>query len=136
MSTSTLKEQVIDGNIPDNVGAYFSVVRAEMLEFVPPNATAILDVGCADGTFGSLLKKQRHVEVWGIEPNQFAANSAAQKLDRVMCDAFERSLALPAAKFDCIIFNDLLEHLVDPQGASLHSKECYRSIQSDSCINT
>jgi 2-polyprenyl-3-methyl-5-hydroxy-6-metoxy-1,4-benzoquinol methylase len=117
MSTGTLKEQATDGNVPENVGPYFRVVRSEMLEFVPPNATAILDVGCADGTFGSLLKKQRHVEVWGIEPNQSAANSAAQKLDRVICDAFDRSLALPAGKFDCIIFNDVLEHMLDPASA-------------------
>jgi 2-polyprenyl-3-methyl-5-hydroxy-6-metoxy-1,4-benzoquinol methylase len=120
---STLKEQMTDGNVSENIGPYFRVVRPEMLEFVPPNATTILDVGCADGTFGSLLKEQRDVEVWGIEPNQSAANSAALKLDRVICNAFDRSLTLPAGKFDCIIFNDVLEHLVDPQDALLHCKE-------------
>ena len=116
-----------NGNSPDTVGPYFCVVRPEMLEFVPPNATAILDVGCADGTFGSLLKKHRHVEVWGIEPNQSAANSAAQKLDRVICSAFDRSLGLPAGKFDCIVFNDVLEHLVDPQDALSHCKELLKN---------
>jgi 2-polyprenyl-3-methyl-5-hydroxy-6-metoxy-1,4-benzoquinol methylase len=68
-------------------------------------------------------RNSAHVEVWDIEPNQSAANSAAQKLNRVICDAFDRSLALPAGKFECIIFNDLLEHLIDPQDALLPSKE-------------
>src|SRR5215475_6407456 len=113
--TGTSKEQLPNSDSSDSVGPYFRVVRAEMLEFIPPDATAILDIGCADGTFGSFLKKKNTVEVWGIEPNQSAANVAAQKLDRVICSAFDRRLALPSGKFDCIIFNDVLEHLVEPE---------------------
>ena len=77
---STLKEQMTDGNVSESIGPYFRVVRPEMLEFVPPNATTILDVGCADGTFGSLLKKtapccsSMHRIEWGegnhLEPDQ------------------------------------------------------------------
>jgi 2-polyprenyl-3-methyl-5-hydroxy-6-metoxy-1,4-benzoquinol methylase len=102
---------------------YFNVKRPEMLQYIPEEAFEILDVGCADGTFGSLLKKERNVKVWGIEPNQPAAKLASQKLDEVICGFFDRDLELPLNRFDCIIFNDVLEHLVDPFDALLYCKK-------------
>ncbi|GAB4369313.1 MAG: hypothetical protein Kow00121_09120 [Elainellaceae cyanobacterium] len=98
-------------------GGYFQSERHEMLNYVPRDAKKILDVGCAGGSFGQLLKQERFVEVWGIEPNETAAIAATPRLDKVICDVFSDTLALPEAYFDCIIFNDVLEHLVDPYSA-------------------
>ncbi len=102
--------------------AYTQLQRDEMLSFIPKNASTILDVGCALGLFGQLLKQKREVEVWGVEINESAASSAALKLDKVVCGAFNKHLNLPSKKFDCIIFNDVLEHLVDPYDALIFAK--------------
>ncbi len=106
---------------------YFEYVNQEMLRFVTQNSRRILDVGCACGGFGQLLKDTRPVEVWGIELNERAAAVASQRLDHVICAGFDSSLSLPIHSFDCIIFNDVLEHLVDPFAALLYCKELLRN---------
>jgi 2-polyprenyl-3-methyl-5-hydroxy-6-metoxy-1,4-benzoquinol methylase len=103
------------------------VDRHEMLDLIPEGASIILDVGCAIGGFGEILKSERSCEVWGVEINEQAASVAAQKLDKVICGAFDKSIDLPINKFDCIIFNDVLEHLIDPYSALLHAKTLLRT---------
>jgi len=102
--------------------AYFKKERNEMLHRIPKDASIVLDVGCAVGSFGQILKSERLVEVWGIEISEYAASIAAQKLDKVVCGAFDENLDLPKKSFDCIVFNDVLQHLVDPYSALLYSK--------------
>lgn len=95
--------------------------RPEMIAFVPPTARTVLDVGCWHGAFGSLLKRIRsNVSVTGIEPNPEAASTAASRLDRVIAGEFP-SVEL-AERFDCIVFNDVLEHLILPQEALIASR--------------
>ena len=90
--------------------------RAEVLPFVP-EANRILEVGCSYGGFGQLLKgRSNSPEVWGIEPEPKAAEVAASRLDRVIVGDFP-ALAPVGERFDCVVFNDVLEHLVDPWGA-------------------
>lgn len=101
---------------------YFQVQRHEMLEYIPQRVSTLLDVGCASGSFGKLLKAERSVEIWGIEPNERAAEIAAKTLDKVICAAFDSSLNLPKQSFDCIVFNDVLEHFVDPYSALAYCK--------------
>lgn len=106
--------------------AYTQKQRYEMLRYIPQKASIILDVGCAVGCFGQLLKAERSVEVWGVEVNEYAASIAAQKLDKVICGDFGKNLNLPSQGFDCIVFNDVLEHLVDPYSALMYCKELLR----------
>lgn len=106
----------------EDFGIFFVKKRHEMVDLIPASASFILDVGCAVGGFGEILKSRRSCEVWGIEINEEAANIAAQKLDKVICAAFDETLELPNGRFDCIIFNDVLEHLVDPYSALLYAK--------------
>jgi 2-polyprenyl-3-methyl-5-hydroxy-6-metoxy-1,4-benzoquinol methylase len=105
---------------------YFQQERQEMMRYIPQRSHTILDVGCGSGSFGQLLKAKRHVEVWGIELNEHAASVAAQKLDHIVYGAFTSNLSLPKRGFDCIVFNDVLEHLVDPFAALLYTKELLR----------
>lgn len=94
---------------------YYDNPRPEMLEFVPPSARTILDIGCGSGAFGAALKS-RGAEVWGLEPSA-AAEQAAERLDRVIQRPIEGAGdELPLGHFDCIVFNDVLEHFVDPWG--------------------
>lgn len=96
---------------------YFEYARPEMLPFVPPECRRALDVGCGQGNFGELLKKNRPVEVWGIEPVAAAVAKAAPKLDHVIEGIFAPEADLPRESFDAVIFNDVLEHLMDPAAA-------------------
>lgn len=97
-----------------NFDQYFQQDRLEMLNYIPETAKYILDVGCSSGGFGQLLKEKYSSEVWGIEPNHAATESTSTKLDKVICSMFDSSVSLPEYYFDCIVFNDVLEHLVDP----------------------
>lgn len=96
-----------------------------MLPFIPQNAATILEIGCSAGTFGKLLKDERPgVEVWGIEPNEEFAGLAESRLDNFACATFQAGLPVLEGKmFDCIVFNDVLEHLVNPEQTLLDSKE-------------
>ncbi|MGA2151464.1 MAG: class I SAM-dependent methyltransferase [Geobacteraceae bacterium] len=94
---------------------YYSLSREKILHYIPDNAIRILDIGCGEGNFGGLLKTRREVEVWGLELNDAAALKAAEQLDKVICGDIETDYeTLPDNYFDCIVFNDCLEHLLNP----------------------
>lgn len=94
---------------------YYSNDRQEMLSFLPKKAKRILDVGCSDGSFASVVKKMNNAEVWGIEYMDKEAKKAEQRLDKVFSGPCENFIDdLPDNYFDVIYFNDVLEHLVDP----------------------
>lgn len=94
---------------------YFTHARHEMLAFVPQNAKHILEMGCASGVFGGQIKQRQTAEVWGLELDVAAAARASQNLDKVFQGTLEDHLgSLPNGYFDCIICNDVLEHLSDP----------------------
>ncbi len=102
---------------------YYNYIRNDMLEFVPDNAKKILDVGCGAGKFGELLKQNRKCEVWGVEPVSIVADAASKLLDKVICSKFEEPIDLPEDTFDCVVFNDVLEHIIDPWEAIHLSKK-------------
>ncbi len=121
-SKNLMPETAASAYKSEDFDAFIQKERHEMLRYVSKEASTVLDVGCAVGSFGELLKSNYPVEVWGIEINEYAATEAANKLDKVICGAFDENLDLPQAKFDCIVFNDVLEHLVDPYNALLYAK--------------
>ncbi len=92
---------------------YDDCERREVVPFIPPGAKRILDVGCARGGFGALLTDR---EVYGVEPNPEAATVAAKRYRHVYRGVFP-DVVPEGEVFDCTIFNDVLEHLVDPYAA-------------------
>jgi 2-polyprenyl-3-methyl-5-hydroxy-6-metoxy-1,4-benzoquinol methylase len=87
-----------------------------MVAFVPAGARRILDVGCGQGCFAARLKSERGPEIWGIELDPIAAGMAAERLDRVLTgDALALAPTLPDGHFDCVVLNDVLEHLLSPE---------------------
>lgn len=94
---------------------YYDNVRHEMLKYLPNNAKKIIDVGCGNGAFASVVKEKNTAEVWGIELMEEEARVAETVLHKVFigpCEEFIQDL--PESYFDVIYFNDVLEHLSDP----------------------
>jgi 2-polyprenyl-3-methyl-5-hydroxy-6-metoxy-1,4-benzoquinol methylase len=101
----------------DKPEGYFSCPRSELIPLVPSNAKRILEIGCAEGGFARALRLARptsQLEIVGVELCETAAIEAATVLDRVIVGNVER-MDLPYQDyFDCVMFADVLEHLVDP----------------------
>jgi len=94
---------------------YFSLQRREMVQFVPQSARQVLEVGCGKGHFAAGLKKERAIHVTAIEPFPQAHAEARMRVDRLIPLQVEEAFCeLEDASFDCVIYNDVLEHLVDP----------------------
>ena len=119
--TSPIPNQNLDLSIKP--AGYYTQTRPEMTNFVPKNASKILEVGCGEGLFGGQLKQKLHAEVWGVELDNNAAALAQKKLDKVLVGDISQLISrLPEAYFDCVVFNDVLEHLVDPFSVLLQIK--------------
>ncbi len=85
-----------------------------MVPFVPVGARTVLDVGCSHGRFGAVLKERDPtVHLTGVEPDPDAATGARAHYDRVVDGYFPDALP-EGSSFDCIVFNDVLEHVTDP----------------------
>lgn len=117
--------------VPDHESTYHGVIdlrvdnnsHTRVIRYVreagSPDRGPILDVGCSSGYFGEALKKLGY-QVWGIEPHPTAAVEASKRLDQVYSGSIETFLADPVisggAKFQFVIFGDVLEHVIDPVG--------------------
>ncbi|OGU15590.1 MAG: hypothetical protein A2X61_03210 [Ignavibacteria bacterium GWB2_35_12] len=110
-------------NINNKTDSYYEGERREMLEFIPAECRRILEVGCGAGKFGYSLKLRSKSEVWGIEMNEKQADKAKQLLDKVICRGLETNLKdLEDGYFDCIVFNDVLEHIAYPNDVLIDLK--------------
>jgi 2-polyprenyl-3-methyl-5-hydroxy-6-metoxy-1,4-benzoquinol methylase len=89
-----------------------------MIDYLPATATSVLDVGCSSGAFGSEVRKHGCVtRLIGLEPNEEAAELARSVYDEVVGGRFPDEIRqLPAGeRYDAIYFNDVLEHMQNPE---------------------
>jgi SAM-dependent methyltransferase len=97
---------------------YHEVSRSDILSFISQPPGTVLDIGCAGGTTGRLLKQKfPGTRVIGIEPNLSAAAQARQFLDVVVSKGVEEidpALDLGGNEIGLVLLMDVLEHLVDP----------------------
>ncbi len=84
-------------------------VLAEMLAAQIPQRSSVLDIGCGDGTIGSLIAQLRpDIFIQGVE---FLVRPGC----KIACRAFDgSSLPFPDASFDVCLFVDVLHHTQDP----------------------
>jgi SAM-dependent methyltransferase len=102
---------------------YYEQPRTEMLSLLPEPCHRVLEIGCGSGVFGATVKALRGAEVWGLEPEPTAARVAQGRLDRVLDCPFPDDDLLPEKYFDCVVMNDVLEHMVHPERALARAKE-------------
>jgi 2-polyprenyl-3-methyl-5-hydroxy-6-metoxy-1,4-benzoquinol methylase len=94
--------------------SYEPTLRLEMLDFVPKNATSILEIGCGRSQFANEIKKRQACTITAIEPDSVMANEAMANHDKVIEQPVEEALSNLEEQYDCILMIDVLEHLVNP----------------------
>jgi SAM-dependent methyltransferase len=84
-------------------------VLAEMLAAQIPRGARVLDIGCGDGTIGSLVAQLRpDISIQGVE---FLVRTEC----KIECGVFDgASLPFPDGAFDVCLFVDVLHHTQDP----------------------
>ncbi|MDE8345477.1 MAG: methyltransferase domain-containing protein [Acidocella sp.] len=99
------------------VTEYPDFANPELLEKIPLSAKTILDVGCAKGALGAdYLRRNPNARVLGIDLDEAAIHHARGRISEVFCGDVEANpmpFDVPEG-IDCIIYGDVLEHLVDP----------------------
>lgn len=102
-------------NMDHKPDGYYKSERENMLKYIPDGVKSCLEFGCGNGGFSALIKREFGAECWAIEINETAAAEAGEKLDKVInSDAVEALNDIPDRYFDCVIFLDILEHLITP----------------------
>jgi 2-polyprenyl-3-methyl-5-hydroxy-6-metoxy-1,4-benzoquinol methylase len=96
---------------------YYNSEKPAIVSLIPEGPNVVLDIGCATGRVGRILRDQNKAsEIVGAEIFVLAAEEAAKHYDRVYGGDVEL-LSLPCKEyFDYVICGDILEHLRDPWG--------------------
>lgn len=99
-------------------GRYFATARREIMPWLPPQVSRLLDVGCGTGAT-TLAVREVHPVAWagGIEYVDAVADRAEPHVDRLWRgDAALAPLEeeIPPGTLDLVLCLDVLEHMVDP----------------------
>ncbi len=96
----------------EKYGSKGDCVRFErMLNLVGRN-NKVLDIGCHDGTIGSLLIKNNN-EVFGIEANDVMSAIARKKGLKVIVQDIDAGISFKNGFFDIVVAGEIIEHIVN-----------------------
>jgi len=94
---------------------YYFGARDDLIDLIPSGTNTILEVGCAGGMTGKLLKERGFKEVVGIELVPEIARQGEPYYNKLFIGDVETiDIPFENGHFDCILYGDVLEHLVDP----------------------
>jgi 2-polyprenyl-3-methyl-5-hydroxy-6-metoxy-1,4-benzoquinol methylase len=102
---------------------YYSNSRSEIVPFVPKEARTVLDIGCGKGHFLKQVRDTTGAETWGVETEKGMALEASSNADKIITGNVESIIdSIPDKYFDCIVFNDILEHIIYPENILINIK--------------
>jgi len=94
-------------------GIYGGAMREDLAQLVPQSAKTILDVGCANGGFGEMMRlKCPDIELTGVEMNPVMAQNAVCHYNKIYTKKIETINF--KTTFDHINCGDIIEHLDNP----------------------
>jgi 2-polyprenyl-3-methyl-5-hydroxy-6-metoxy-1,4-benzoquinol methylase len=82
-----------------------------------PAGARVLEFGCATGYLSEVLAKRLGCSVTGVELSAEAAESAREHCEKVVvgdAETLDLERVLDGARFDAVMFADVLEHLREP----------------------
>ena len=89
--------------------------REDLMAYVPLTAQKVLDVGCARGLFGDLLKRRQKCSVTGIDSDYELLAATGERLDKILHGNIEEIVENGnLGVYDCIVCGDVIEHLSNP----------------------
>lgn len=99
-------------------GNYQSSLREDVSPFIPKTARSALDIGCGAGGFGTTLRRALgpSARIVGVDPveSNVERSASSRAFDEVLHGYFPQALAGRDETFDLVVFNDVLEHVLDP----------------------
>lgn len=106
---------------------YHNFLNPELADLFAHPPGVMLDIGCAAGLFGELVKKRYPgAKVVGVELNRAAAEAARTRLDYVFDRRIEEvdlaEAGILPGSVDTVIIADVLEHMYDPWQVMLRLK--------------
>jgi O-antigen biosynthesis protein len=112
---------------------YYSQVRSEIVDLVPPATKRLLSIGCGSGATEKHIKElYRIAEVSAFEREGSVSDTLRSNVDSVnIGNVEENPLPYPDEHFDAVLTLDVLEHLVDPEKIL---KECKRVMKPDGVL--
>ncbi len=110
-----LRLVIAKGVYAHRYGNVYESGRTDIMRYIPLAAKDVLDIGCAGGLFGEMLKKRQKCFVTGVDTDTELINIAKGRLDNVINGDVEEVVDKGnLGIYDCIVCGDVLEHLNNP----------------------
>jgi SAM-dependent methyltransferase len=111
---------------------YFRLDRNDVAAMVPVDCRTVLEIGSGFGVLGRALIDRQGCTVDGVEINPAAAPHLQAYYRRYWIGDVEHvELDGSLPEYECLLFPDVLEHLVDPWAAMEHYS---RMVKQGGCI--
>ena len=126
------------GNVNKAIPDYYNSVNYDLLKLIPKNLSIVVEIGCGAGALAKAYRSTNpHTRYLGIELSQVTADYAIKngRLDKIIVSNVEdvniEDLEVTEGRVDCIVYGDVLEHLVDPwKVLTMH----YRYLNKDGIV--
>lgn len=104
------------GVVSEDYISHFQKIVDFIIPSISNKKVKIIDIGCSTGCLLSLLKKNGYMNLLGVDPSLFCANTVRSLygIESIASDIFHFE---PNEKFDLVILSAVLEHFIDLDGA-------------------